>query len=132
MTTYVDLGSRTLTGVADTTGKNVGNWTVIFDPQTMSNSVPYMEVSHIVITGAAGSSFSIFVDINQWDQVQNGTQNSWDPVVPIPLRPGQYLYFFWSDPATDGTPPNVTIWLRYDQDVRANLENMLGMQQRGG
>lgn len=120
MSTYVPLGSRNLTGSADLTGNNTGNWTVAFDPNTLNVNVPYFEVCHIVIEGAAGSSFSVFIDINQWDTNQNGFLNSWDPSVPLPLRPGQTLYFYWSDQTTDNTPPEVTIWLRYDQDIRAN------------
>ena len=121
MSTYVPLGSRVLTGKADQTGNNKGNWTVVFDPPSLNVNVPYFEVCHIVIMGAAGSSFSVAIDLNQWDTNQNGFLNSWDPAVPMPLRPGQYLYFYWSDPSTDGTPPTVTIWLRYDQDIKANL-----------
>lgn len=131
MSTYVPLGPRTgnfLYGQAtsDQTGRNSGNWTVTFDPNTINVNLPYFEVCHIVVNGAAGSSFTIWIDAYQWDANQNGFQNSWDPSVPLPLRPGQYLYFFYSDPATDNTPPSVTIWLRYDQDIKANQLALLG------
>lgn len=126
MSTYVPLGSRKAVGVSDTTGQNTGNWTVTFDPLTLNSTLPYIEVCHIVINGAAGSSFTVFIDINQWDTNQNGFANSWDPAVPLPLRPGNYLYFYWSDPSTDATPPSVTIWLRYDQDIIANKANLYG------
>lgn len=120
MSTYVPLGSRVVTGIPDQTGNNQGNWTVEFDPPTLNVNVPYFEVCHIVVNGAAGASFDVFIDINQWDTNQNGFKNSWDPAVPLPLRPGNYLYFYYSDPVSDGTPPQVTVWLRYDQDVTAN------------
>ncbi len=134
MSTYVPLGPRVASQLqgqvaADTTGFNPGNWTVTFDPATINAQVPLFEVCHIVINGAPGSTFAIFLDTFQWDTNQNGYQNSWDPAVPLPIKPGQYLYFYWSDPATDGLPPIVTIWLRYDQDIRANIQAMLGQAQ---
>lgn len=128
MSTYVPLGSRVLTGIADTTGNNPGNWTVAFDPSTINVNVPYFEVCHIVVNGAAGASFDLFIDIQQWDTNQNGFKNSWDPAVPLPLRPGNFLYFYYSDDITDNTPPTVTIWLRYDQDIIANRASMYGQQ----
>lgn len=129
MSTYVPLGARgAVTGSADLTGFNPGNWTIVFDPATMNCNVPYFEVCHIVVNGAAGSSFSIYVDLAQWDTNQQGYKNSWDPAVPISMKPGQYLYFYWSDPDTDGTPPIVTIWLRYDQDIIANRNAVYGQQ----
>lgn len=129
MSTYVPLGPRgPQQGAPDQTGHNPGNWTVVFDPATINCSVPYFEVCHIVVNGAAGASFDVFVDIQKWDSNQNGFANSWDPSVPLSMRPGQYLYFYYSDPTTDATPPTVTIWLRYDQDIIANRNSMFGQQ----
>jgi hypothetical protein len=106
---------------------------VTFDPNTLNApGVPYFEVCHIVVNGAGGSSFSVYIDTYQWDTNQNGYANSWDPAVPLPLRPGQYLYFFYSDPVTDNTPPTVTVWLRYDQDIPANQAATLGMSSGYG
>jgi len=136
VSTYVTLGPRaasvTIAGASgplvapDNTGRNTGNWTVTYDTDDLNCQLPYFEVCHIVINGASGSSFTMWIDNYQWDSNQNGFSNSWDPSVPMPLRPGQSLYFFWSDPANDGTPPTVTIWLRYDQDIRANQSALLG------
>src|SRR5271167_1120991 len=100
MSTYIPLGPRVASQLQgqvmkDTTGQNTGNWTVIFDPATINCNVPLFEVCHIVLSGAAGSSFKIFIDTFQWDTNQNGFLNSWDPAVPLPLKPGQYLYFYW-------------------------------------
>jgi hypothetical protein len=125
VSTYVPLGSRNLTGVADNTGNNTGNWTVSFTPDVLNCNLPYFEVCHIVVAGAGGSNFGVYIDLQFWDTNQNGFLNSWDPAVPMPLRPGQTLYFYYSDPITDNTPPVITVWLRYDQDIRANAAAML-------
>jgi hypothetical protein len=133
VSTYVALGSRgPVTGVPDQTGFNPGKWTVVFDPATINCNLPYFEVCHIVVNGAVGSAFTMFVDTRQWDTFQLGQSNSWDPAVPIPLNPGQYLYFYYNDSINDNTPPTVTIWLRYDQDVKANLNAVYGQQAQGG
>lgn len=124
MSTYVPLGSRILQGQPDQSGNNLGNWTVAFTPDIINVNLPYSEVCHIVVNGAAGATFSVYIDLQQWDTNQNGFKNSWDPSVPLPLRPGQTLYFYYSDPVTDNNPPSVTIWLRYDQDIRANMQTM--------
>lgn len=136
MSTYVPLGARVASKsqgqvVADNTGNNSGNWTVIFHPDDMNCNVPNFEVCHIVVNGAQGSKFTLWIDNMQWDTSQNGFANSWDPAVPLPLRPGQWLYFYYSDPVTDGTPPSVTIWLRYDQDIAANKAALLGFPSGG-
>lgn len=129
MSTMVPLGPRgPLKGAADTTGRNPGKWTVTFDPATLNCYVPYFEVCHMVITGAKNSTFTIFVDLHQWGAAQNGQINEWDPSVAVPLFPGQYLYFFWSDPISDNTPPTVEIWLRWDQDIIPNQKAMYGNQ----
>jgi len=123
MSTFVSLGPRVQKGVAAPTNAPQ-NWQVIFDPATINCTMPYFEVSHISVMGAQGSSFTIYIDAQEWENVQNGYINSWDPVVPIPLHPGQYLYMYWSNPDTDGNPPTVTIWMRYDQDIIANRRTL--------
>jgi hypothetical protein len=80
----------------------------------------------MVIRGAAGSTFTVYVDLHQWGAAQNGQINEWDPSVPLTLFTGQYLYFFWSNLASDGNPPTVEIWLRYDQDIIANRKAVYG------
>jgi hypothetical protein len=117
--TYTSLGPRTLVGTPDLTGNNAGNWTVQFSPDiiALSTQIPVFEVYHIAVKGAPGSSFTVSVDINLWDAVPQGFLNSWDPAEPLLLTQGNTLYFYYSDPITDGTPPTVTIWLRYNKDL---------------
>jgi hypothetical protein len=120
MTTYVELGARgPVTGVPDNTGNNPGNWTVVLDPNTfnISTQIQYFEIYKMIVHGAAGSAFSVYVDINQWDTNVFGQANSWDPIQPLKVQQGQYVYFYYSDAVTDGTPPVVTVWVRYDRDL---------------
>lgn len=117
---YVTLGSRgPLTGVKDTTGLNPGNWTAAFTPDIIDSNVSQFEVYKIVVLCHKPTlvTFNVFVDIFQWDTGVYGNQNSWDPTQPLILRPGQTLAFTYSNPATDGFPPIVTLWLRYDPAI---------------
>lgn len=120
MASYVTLGTRRATGAADTTGNNTGNWTVVFTPEVLGINVAYFEVYKMVISGAPFSTMNVYVDQKQWDTTIAGETNSWDPNEPLIMIPGQTLYFYWSDSATDNLPPSVTIWLRYDEDNQAN------------
>lgn len=115
---YITLGSRgPLTGVKDNTGFNTGNWTISFTPDIINVNVPQFEVYHMVVKGAANTTLTVYVDLAQWDIATYGTLNAWDPEQPLILKPGQTLYFYYSDPVTDATPPVATIWLRYDPSI---------------
>jgi hypothetical protein len=107
-------------GVKDTTGNNPGNWTVTFDTAALNTNVPYFEIFHITLSGAAGSTFTVYKNLNWWDANNFGQLNGWDPNQALPLVPGDTIYFYYSDPVTDNTPPTVTVWLRYDPDIKAN------------
>ena len=120
MTTYVELGPRTVVGLPDTTGNNKGNWTVTFDQSVLNTRMPYFEIYHAVIHGAAGSSMNWYVEQTLWESTVAADDNSWNPTQPLLMRAGQNVYMYWSDPVTDNTPPSVTIWLRYDRDIEAN------------
>jgi hypothetical protein len=129
---YELLGARgPLTGVPDTTQLNPGNWTVAFTPDIINVNVPQCEVYKIVVSGAPNTTFDVYVDIQQWDTGVYGALNSWDPQQPLILRPGNSLYFCYSDPTTDNTPPIVTIWLRYDLGYSSmkilNNKSQMGM-----
>lgn len=120
MAQYVTLGARKARGVADSSGNNKGNWTATFDDALLSVKCPYYECYKIIVHGAPASTFDVFINENEWDTSVAGDVNSWDPNEPMPLRPGEALYFYYSDPTTDGNPPSVTIWLRYDASIPAN------------
>lgn len=121
---YEELGTRKATGAADTTGNNPGKWTVVFGPADLATNLAFYEVYHAVISGAAGSTMTWFVDNKQWEVTAAGDINSWDPNQPLLMIPGQSLYFYWSDPVTDNTPPTVTLWLRYDPAIQPSSVNI--------
>lgn len=117
---YKTLGSLRQVGEADQSGVNRGFWTVHFDSQNLPH-VPFYEIYKIVIAGATNSTFTMYVGIHQWDVSQYGVSNTWeDEGSPLHMRPGQELYFFWSNPSTDGNPPVVTVWMRYDTSLPEN------------
>lgn len=114
--TLVTLGSRgPVTGKADTTGLNPGNWTISFTTDILDVNVEQYQVYKMIVsTQATGTTFNVYVENKLWDVGIYGDLNSWDPQQPLIMRPGESLYFCYSDPVSDGTPPVSTIWLRYD------------------
>ena len=113
--TYVGLGARSATGIADQTGNNRGNWTVTFDPLTINVNVAHFELYKLVVKGAANTAtFDIFVNTNQWDTSVYAVHNSWDPQQPLLLNPGDVVYFYYSTASSDGNKPQITAWFRYD------------------
>jgi hypothetical protein len=112
---YINYGARRVVGAADNTGLNTGKWTVQFTPSILAVQQNPFECYKIIVAGASGSTFTIYIDNYQWDNVQVGQVNSWDPNQVMLINPGQTVYFFWSDADTDGTPPVVTMWLRGEQ-----------------
>lgn len=116
---YVDLGSRgPVLGQADSTGRNPGKWTVTFDPVLLNIFQPQFEIYKLIVSGAAPSAtFSVYRDLALWDAAVYAALNSWDPVNPLLLRPGQSVYFFYSSLASDGNQPSITAHLRYDPSL---------------
>ena len=123
---YIELGTRRKTGTPDMTGNNTGNWTVSFLPEDIHSRVPYFEVYKVVISGAPGSTMNWYVDTKIWETTVAADVNAWDPAQALLMIPGRNLYFYWSNPSTDGNPPTVTIWMRYDPGIEAN-QAMMGV-----
>ena len=115
----VTLGPRgPMIGTADNTGSNTGRWTVAFTPAILAFTVPQVEIYKIAVMGAPGSTFSVYVETKQWGSNIYGVQNEWEDVNSnLIVRIGESLYFYWSNLATDGKPPTVTIFLRYDPQL---------------
>lgn len=115
---YVGLGSRKAVGTADTTGNNPGNWTVQFQPQDINVNVGHFECYKLIVKGSATTAtFDVYVNGNQWDTSVYAVHNSWDPVQPLLLTPGDTLYFYYSSAASDGNKPSITAWFRYDPAI---------------
>jgi hypothetical protein len=105
------LGSAHATGVVTPTGQiNAGNYTVTFSPALIGISAPLFDCYHIVISGPAGSGFTIYIGNRFYDNVFPGDANSWDPNQPMHLQNGDYLYFYWN--TGSGTAPQVTLWFQ--------------------
>lgn len=119
---YITLGSRgPVIGAADTTGLNTGNWTIAFTTDILSVNVSQYEVYKMVVEGAPATTFDVFVENKKWDTAIYGTKNSWDPQQPLIMRPGESIFFTYSDPVSDGNPPNAIIWLRYDPTIATQV-----------
>lgn len=120
----VPLGSRSKTAIADTTGRNSGNWTVAFEPADLAIHWTIYEVYKIVVNISASAGvvpFTVFIDNNQYEGFQSSVIATWSDPQPMPVVGGATLYFFFAEQATDGTPPTVTIWVQID-DAVARLE----------
>jgi hypothetical protein len=116
--TLITLGSRgPVTGAKDFTGMNPGNWTIAFTPNILSVNVPQFQIYKMIVKGAVNTTFQVWVDDRQWDVGIYGALNSWDPTQPLVMRPGETLFFMYSDPTTDNTPPVATVWVRYDSEI---------------
>lgn len=115
---YNFLGRRgPVVGTPDQTGLNPGNWTIVFTPAIMFFTVPEAYIYKLNVSGALGSSFSLYIENQQHDVNIYGAQNSWyDDSDSLVIRPSENLYLFYSDPVTDLTPPTAYLFLRYDLD----------------
>lgn len=119
----IDLGPRTATGKADTTGQNPGNYTVVFDPAAIGTTPSRYEIYKMIVSGPAGSEItSIKRDNALWDVAAVGDLNSWDPNQALPMNDGNTLFYFWSAPSSATPAPTVTIWLRFDETDPANRD----------
>jgi len=111
---YTGLGARgPVTGAADNSGHNPGNWTIAFTPDVLNVNVNPFEIYKINVTGAPGSSFAIWIDTFCFESGIYGYFNTNDLANVIPMQPGQTCYLCYSDPVTDSNPPVATVWLRY-------------------
>lgn len=113
---YGYLGKRgPVTGLADTTGNNAGNWTIAFTPAILTFTVPEAMIYKIQVAGALGSAFNVYIENVQHDVNVFGNQNSFfDDSDCLLIRPSETFYLYYNDPVSDGTPPVATIFLRYD------------------
>lgn len=118
---YRDLGpTALLTATVDQTLRNQGNWTIQADPRALNCRVAQAEVYQINIDGPVGSSFTVYRNTVRWNLVFQGWANTYDPVNPLYVRPGDSIYLFWNVPVTALPAPSAVFWLRYDTDLPEN------------
>ena len=111
---YIGLGTREQLATLDSTGNNTGNWTNAFTADVLAARVPWFEVYHAVVEQVPiGAAATIAIGRYSFSFTQPDTGSEWDPVQPPLIRDGEDLLFYWSIAAA-GTPPKVTLWLRYD------------------
>lgn len=117
--TYVTLGSRPVTAVADTTGLNPGNYTAALDDSVIGSTVPQFEMYHMYIeaptqTGVATTA-KVLLNTQFWDATLIGQLNSWDPSQPMLVQPGDTIYVMFNVPTGTTPAPVVTCWFRFNQ-----------------
>jgi hypothetical protein len=118
---YRDLGpTQLLTATKDQTGRNAGNWTLTADPQDLNCKVALAEVYQCTINGPVGTTFQWCRNSRVWNNVVQGWNNTYDPVNPMFLRPGDTLFFFWRATVNLLPVPSAVLWLRYDLDLPEN------------
>lgn len=117
------IGHRTAVGAVDAANVNPylpgAGWVVTFSPDVIASSLTELEVYHIALDGPIGSSAAVLLDNAQWDYVNQGWANGWDPSQPLLLQQSSNLVIAWNVPATappynktSNIQPVATIWLR--------------------
>jgi hypothetical protein len=96
-------------------------WVVLFVTQDMSIPLTEYECFHAALDGPIGSSVTVLLNGSEWDFINQGYANAWDPSQPLPLTSGDEIGFAWnfaftSPPynRTSNVQPRVTMWLRSD------------------
>lgn len=115
--TYVTLGSRPVTAVADTTGLNPGKFTAVVDQSVINSTVSVIEMYHMYIeaptlTGQATTA-KVLLNTQFWDATLIGQLNSWDPSQPMLIQPGDTIYVLFNVPISTTPAPIVTCWFRF-------------------
>jgi hypothetical protein len=123
------IGWRTALGVSDA-GQSINpflpgtGWDVLFPPDVLNTKETEFEVYQVGLNGPVGSSVLVMVDGHEWNYVNQGWNNSYDPSQPLLLISGQTVQFCWTVAQTSGPynmstniQPKVTLWLRRSPGV---------------
>jgi hypothetical protein len=137
------IGHRFGTGIVDGSAGSFNpylpgtGWNVQFDPGAVGSSLTEIEVYHIALDGPIGSSAVLLLDGFEWDYIQQGWANGWDPSQPILLQQTSTLAVCWNVAATappynrtNNIQPRVTLWLRHE--LAAPLEPLPGLGALAG
>lgn len=116
---YITLGSQVTTAAADTTGLNEGNWTNAFTVAELGAKVPYYEIYSMSVTGVpANGSVVAYVNNRIRSSAKLFGNAEWDPSQPILMTPDDELFLCWTAAPASGTPPQATVWMRYDPAIQ--------------
>lgn len=97
------LGTRIKQGRTDPENRiGAGFYTVKFEPADFQIRSKFL-IKHISIKGPSGSSLQVYTENVFRGTTPNGDLNEWDPSQPLPIIPGQTLYFYW-DTGTGSVP----------------------------
>lgn len=105
-----NLGKLSKVGKADPNNPVLaGGWTVTFAPSDLGIRVA-SEVYHIAVKGPTGSKFEVWIDTTFYDNVKRGDINSWDPNQPMPVDPGDTIFYYYNSAANPA--PKITLYFR--------------------
>ena len=114
---YIDLGRKKVTAVADMSGLNDGNWTNAFTHDVLGANVGSFECYRMTAINVPSlASLSVYKNSDVYSAVVLYGNAEWDPSQPMPLGPADDVYLCWNQAAA-GTPPTCWMWLRYDPAI---------------
>jgi hypothetical protein len=115
---YIPLGSKVTTAIADTSTLNKGNWTNQFTKQQIGINVAFFECYAVTAVNVPKLvTVDVYVNTRFRSSAVLYGNAEWDPSQPMLLTPGDEVYFAWQV-AASGTAPEVTMWFRYDPMVQ--------------
>lgn len=124
MPSYRLIAPVVVTAIPDQTNKNPGNLTSHFPGSVLPNANLYEIYKMVVNSGPPLATANIIAKNRQWSFVQLGISggNEWDPSQTLLMDHDDELYFLWNiaAPGTPGQIPVVTVWPRYDPDLKEN------------
>ncbi len=108
----------------DLTGNNSGNWTAAWTPDEQNIHMAQYEVRKIKITGGSPNiKFQVYIETNIFTGaiLNPYGENEWEPSTDGEfLLRGETFYFYFRTSVADGLPPLVTMWFKFDDQIRAN------------
>lgn len=88
-----------------------GGWVIQFQPQDLVQNADF-EIYHGSIKGPGGT-FVVYIGQDQYGVAANGKINEYAPSIPMYVRKGQFIFFYWSISTTPA--PQAWIYLRTPQ-----------------
>lgn len=114
------LGPRRVVASADKTGNNAGNYTAVFDPDTMSVKWTQYEVYKMVVNNPKSNgvvTWTVYIGINQYEGFESSGQATWSDPQPMVVDSGENVYFYFDNAVATSAAPTVTLWIEVDLDT---------------